>query len=852
MTSGSSDVFLSYSREERATAQRYADSLRQEGFTVWWDQTLSTGEAYDEVIEAALEGAKAVVVLWSKKSVVSRWVRAEATLGDRNKALAPVKIEECRLPIMFELTQTAELSHWNGSTSDPAWRAFVADLWRLVRRETQSGLPVQSQAHAASPTSVARRRLRLVPVTLAVLAIIVAGAGTWAWKRARSADQAREAVAEVSRLADAGDYPAAFALAEKVRAVLPDDPMLASITPLFTSRYSIATSPEGAQVSIRDYSARDAKWQRLGTTPLAGVELPRRVLRWRVEKEGFESVEMTTPLMAKTSGFSKPLDDDLGEYAIQLRAKAEQPPDMVFIPSGPSPANAKVRSVEVPSFFMDRHEVSNSEFKEFVAAGGYERPSWWEGLDMRRGNQALSNEQAMDIFVDATGRPGPATWELGSYPDDKADHPVSGISWYEAAAYARFRGKSLPTAYHWLRASLPGNEILVSMASSITRLSNFGTTGTLARTQSQAMGPYGTYDMFGNVREWLMNDGTVGGLVIGGDWQDPPYSYGDLVNVDRMERSALNGFRLMKELAPAPNDALLRAAVVPPANLRTNYTNAKAVSDEVYATFVRQFAYKSAPVVASAPVTLESTEDWVKQKVTLDAGYNGEYLDVVLFIPKRAKPPFQPIVFFSGIQIVLLPDKIETIQPGFAGIPLDYVVKSGRVLVQPVFQGTYERFKEPVNFADELRTIREWVERRWDLGRTLDYLESRPDIDSRRAGYVGVSFGASYALPLLATEPRLKAAVFISGGYGSAPLPPIVDSVNHVPRIRIPLLMVNGRFDHVISLEGQQRPMFEQLGTSPKDKRFVLLDFGHGSPPRAETLRETLGWFDKYLGPPGR
>ena len=102
------DIFLSYNREDSDTARRFAEGLEREGFSVWWDQTLRSGEAYDEVTEAALKSAKAVVVLWSPRSVVSRWVLAEATIADRNKTLVPVMIEPCERPIMFELTQTAE------------------------------------------------------------------------------------------------------------------------------------------------------------------------------------------------------------------------------------------------------------------------------------------------------------------------------------------------------------------------------------------------------------------------------------------------------------------------------------------------------------------------------------------------------------------------------------------------------------------------------------------------------------------------------------------------------------------------------------------------------------------------
>ena len=137
------DIFLSYNREDQAKARLFADAFAAEGFKVWWDTTLRAGEAYDEVTERALRDAGAVVVLWSKKSVVSRWVRAEATVAHRQKTLVPAMIEACERPIMFELTQTAELGHWAGDKTDPAWRSFLAD----VRQHLAS----RSHGEAASP-----------------------------------------------------------------------------------------------------------------------------------------------------------------------------------------------------------------------------------------------------------------------------------------------------------------------------------------------------------------------------------------------------------------------------------------------------------------------------------------------------------------------------------------------------------------------------------------------------------------------------------------------------------------------------------------------------------------------------
>ncbi len=156
------DIFLSYNREDQAVAARYAEAFAAEGLNVWWDTALRSGEAYDEVTEAALRGAKAVVVLWSPRSVVSRWVRAEATIADRCKTLVPVTIEACERPIMFELTQTAELSHWTGDAGDRAWLAFLGDVRGFVGKERTVLAPMPSLAKIAAKAEPAPETLLAV------------------------------------------------------------------------------------------------------------------------------------------------------------------------------------------------------------------------------------------------------------------------------------------------------------------------------------------------------------------------------------------------------------------------------------------------------------------------------------------------------------------------------------------------------------------------------------------------------------------------------------------------------------------------------------------------------------------
>ncbi|MFN3912339.1 SUMF1/EgtB/PvdO family nonheme iron enzyme [Hyphomonas sp.] len=156
-----SEVFVSYNREDLKTAQTIVDGLIAEGFDVWMDMNLQAGENYDEITEDRLHKARAVVVLWSSRSVKSRWVRAEATIGARKNTLVPLMIEPCDRPVMFELIQTTDLSGWSGDRNDPAWLAFVE-----VIKKRLTAAPVAStgsESRGGGPAS-AKPRKRVKPV----------------------------------------------------------------------------------------------------------------------------------------------------------------------------------------------------------------------------------------------------------------------------------------------------------------------------------------------------------------------------------------------------------------------------------------------------------------------------------------------------------------------------------------------------------------------------------------------------------------------------------------------------------------------------------------------------------------
>lgn len=189
-----SDIFLSYSREDLATARRFAEGFERAGFTVWWDQSLSAGEAFDHATEEALETAQVVVVLWSRHSVVSRWVRAEATLADRSGKLVPVEIGPCRRPIMFELTQTADLSRWNGNEADGNWQGLLGGLRR------QLGKDRPASAAATAVTHGVRKFRGLAIVGIAALLM----AGLTAFVYSRTAARPRTAAAPAASTAQVG------------------------------------------------------------------------------------------------------------------------------------------------------------------------------------------------------------------------------------------------------------------------------------------------------------------------------------------------------------------------------------------------------------------------------------------------------------------------------------------------------------------------------------------------------------------------------------------------------------------------------------------------------------------------
>jgi pimeloyl-ACP methyl ester carboxylesterase len=403
------------------------------------------------------------------------------------------------------------------------------------------------------------------------------------------------------------------------------------------------------------------------------------------------------------------------------------------------------------------------------------------------------------------------------------------VSWYEAAAYAAFAGKSLPTMYHWYRAANLGR------FADILTVSNFSGKGPAPVGSHKGLGPFGTYDMAGNVKEWCSNETDNRRFLLGGAWDEPMYMFADYDARGPFERAPGYGFRLAKYIRPLPPEV---TAPVRIEGLGRAARKEKPVGDDIFAVYRRQFAYDHGPLNVVVEAT-EETERWVKHTVAFDAAYGGERMRAHLFLPKNGSPPYQTVIFFPAADAFLLRSSRD-----MSLASVDFIIRSGRAFLYPVYKGTYERPTHEQMGPNEARELMIAWSR--DLGRAIDYLETRSDIDRARLAFYGVSAGADAGVILTAIETRLKTSVLQGTGIWED-LPPEIDLLNYAPRVRIPTLMLNGRYDFEAPVETAQRPLFDLLGSPAEHKQHTVFETGHALPIE-EVARKILSWLDLYLG----
>ena len=680
-----------------------------------------------------------------------------------------------------------------------------------------AALHAQLAGQRATMRAVLTRPRFAIPAA-AIVALLLALVSWQVWRSSRVQWARAVAMPEVNRLIDQQRRCGAFRLLAQAERYLPHDPEVARIRQNFMRRVSFRTDPPGADVYIRDYLAtEDGEWEHLGRTPLEAALVPTGHLRYRTTKPGMNAVEGDT---------ASTITGGLTVLEVKLDHEGTVPAGMIHVPA----------QTPVESFWLDKFEVTNRRFSAFIASGGYQAPRYWQHPFVRDG-RTLTWAQAMGAFKDATGRPGPAAWQFGTFPEGQDEYPVGGVSWHEAAAFCEFEGKTLPTIHHWRRAATMGG------LATILQVSNFAGQGPAPVGQHGGLGPFGTYDTAGNVREWCLNASGEKRYALGGAWNDPKYFYYYPDTRLPFDRSSGNGFRCARYDRPPSSDLTRPTDAALGLGPRGEV---KPVGDDVFEIYRSLHAYERVDLESRVEAIDDTPPYWRLEKISFRAAYGNERVPAYVFLPRNATPPFQAVVTFPGTYAwdIRSSARLETQY-------FDFIVRSGRAVIHPVYQGSYERTLGGtlLSYAAQPSVWREMaIQWHKDVARSIDYLETRPDIDRERIAYHGISLGAAHGPRFMALEPRLKAGLLVWGGlpYG---ITPEISPANFTQRSRAPTLMINGRNDPIFPYETAQVPMFRLLGTPDADKRhFVVADGGHPA-LNQQVVQEILDWLDRYLGP---
>jgi serine/threonine protein kinase/class 3 adenylate cyclase/dienelactone hydrolase len=664
--------------------------------------------------------------------------------------------------------------------------------------------------------------------------------------RSREAWARNEALPQIKTLISGEEYFDAYQLAREVQRVIPEDPALHEALDACSNEITIRTTPTGATVMYKPYEEPDANWIPAGIAPLEEMRLPRGFLRWRLELDGYESREFVEVVRSDVNFYDEnPLYNDPLSFDFSLYRAADTPTGTIPIEKGNIlPGLLGVSNpAAVDAFFIDRTEVTNRDYLDFVAAGGYDNPEFWREAFIRDGAD-ISFADSREAFVDSTGRPGPATWELGRFAAGKDDYPVGGVSWYEAMAYACFRSKQLPTMPQWCLAAQTRFDMGEPFSPYIVPLSNFSGEGPAPVGKFRGMGFGGPLDIAGNVREWCYTgDGQGNHYSLGGAWNDAGYMFNIANALSPWDRSATNGFRCI---------AMPQGTAVPPqltGSIVLDQVDLKSVvpaSDEAFDVLRSGYAYSRSTFGARTEKRETVMPGIVEEVVTVDSPAADDRLILHIYMPTDKKTPLPAVIYHPGIDCLI----DSAYDPSYILLNYDFVARSGRAFVVPEFKGAWTRGGgRTIQTFYTVETARDYfVSSVKELGRTIDYLSERPDIDVSRVCLMGLSLGSAAAPYALAIEKRISLGVLVSGGLVISRLTysdPTLNPINYLSRITQPVILISGRYDYVYPVKESQEQLIARLGTPDDDKTHVVIDGGHNL-PRLMIMNEALPWLDKY------
>ncbi|MBZ5625814.1 MAG: SUMF1/EgtB/PvdO family nonheme iron enzyme [Acidobacteriia bacterium] len=724
-------------------------------------------------------------------------------------------------------------------------RGYLFDAPVEVAREMGPALPVREP----------NRRVSRIPKGAAIAGLALLGIAGLAWAVRKQADRnwARAAIPRVEELTASGRYPEAYDLALQVLAHLPAEPGVVRLMPELSDELSVSTTPPGAEVLLRRLGS--VRTERVGVTPVQHARIARGEYILSIRKAGYADFERT---VSSTLERTRPANRTPWGIRLehQLLEASKVPQGMAPVPGGEyrlrgysRPGEARAR---LDDYFIDKFEVSNREFKAFLDAGGYNKSQFWDSPSVAPG------------LKDKTGLSGPRGWVGGTYSEGKATHPVTGVTWHEAAAFCRFRGKDLPTLFQWEKAALtdmwaPFGVIfpwgLLDPKDVATR-ANFDTAGTAPVDSFEfGMSPFGVYNMAGNVAEWIRNRYDNGFTTVGGSWSDPVYRFESYGPRPALHSAETLGFRCAVAAVSTTGD---QGGIRLTSNEQVFHYPVSNGSE--FQAAKARYAYEKTPLNAKV-VAVEEAQPWRREEIAFD-GYGGERVRAFLYLPKNATPPYQVIHYLSGGAWWFGVPVTEVVESGSArlapyiraGRAVFLVVLkgfAGRELVGPYAPWT-PRPQDNQKYRLSLASAEHGEELLYgavDMQRGFDYLETRSDIDTRKVAFWNDStfeFGVVFA----GVDQRYASVILV--GSGVIPelyhIPPEMNPLHFAPHVRAPKLMLNGLYDDLHPERTSVEPLFRLLREPKRRANFV-----GGHMPLPEVAVPILNaWLDETLGPVAR
>ena len=577
----------------------------------------------------------------------------------------------------------------------------------------------------------------------------------------------------------------------------------------------------------------DTLWHEIGQTPIDSLRVP-----WFKGKHNFQlkfrindRIIVATPDRSGEFNFG-----NIEQYPIDHAIIPETKNNMMFLPG------IDFGDVSFETFSISKTEVSNKEYQDFVNNEGYENQIYWD-FPIVIGGVKYSFEESVISFVDKQGQYGPANWSYGQYDDNTDNFPVTGISWFEARAYAKYKGYKLPNVFQWLSAA--GLSGFVSDLPDISK-SNLRSSNLWEVIDSRGENYFGLKNIAGNVREWTTNPKGQEKLkfsILGGSYHDNSYSFNNYHSVAPFDRSIGNGFRVVQSSNSSDIELL--------DNLIVNYTerdilSESDVSEDVFNYYRNQFKYKQYDLNAKID-SIFDYENYITYRYQLTPAYkNDEPLHGYVVYSKKTKTLPKPIIHFPSAWAIgsntddwIIDNVIQD---------YNYLLMEGYAVICPVYYSTYNRKKTLktwwANDTDEYKNTVIKIGK--DYKRSIDFIQSRKTFDFKNLSYIGYSWGSIMSNIMLAIDDRVKFAFICAGGLQVQKSKQEIDAALFTRRINIPVMHITGKNDGIFDYKNSQLPMQKLLGTPLEDQEMIVLEGVGHIIPKEIRIDNHLRWLKKY------